>query len=400
MATKQKKIGIILSLFSFAVLLLRFFTSSNFIGLETLLILAVSLILLASMFIENNIFKIIQCILLMFLGSFYIIKETNTFFGYWIYINFLILSYKYGYFNKNLNLKVLISLIPLFISLTLATLIVLNSGNPWQFILGYLAFGGVSFLLLYILFEEDLINAVKEKEEINKALLEVKSISIIGERASSIVHSLKNNISQLNASLMYIEENIDREKGIKNIKQIIREINKRVDTIMLVSKSSYSSEKTIFDSSVVLESILSLFMCERTFVALINLETNLKKEVYLESVEIEFIMVVENIIKNSIEAIIEKEELGRMGNLLIILTNDYLEIKNSGNPIHQCKNCKFKRCSKECKVFNRIGNTSKKKGSGNGITQIFKTVNKNKWEIKISNLPDGVSYKIYFKEQQ
>ena len=391
----QRKIGISISFFTVLLLILRFSNNVSYPIYENVMIISVLLLMISTAILNNKILQSIQCHLFIILGLFYIHSEWKGFTGYWMFINGIILFYKYGYMNKNMVFKSILVGAVFLANLVISISLSLSSFNI-IYVIAYSLFTLFSFVILYFLFEEQILKLLSENKEVNEKLLSIKSVSIVGERASSIVHSLKNNISQLNASVMCIEEGVSKDTGIKNLKNIIHEMTKRIDTIMLVSKSSYSTEETVFDAAKLLDGIMSLFLCERTFFELIKVNIDIK-ETYLKAVEIEFIMLIENIIKNSIEAIFEKDE---SGTLTVFLNNEYLEIINSGGSITQCKGCKaLNDCAKECKVFNRIGNTSKKSGSGNGVSQIFKTVSKNNWTIKLTNLEYGVSYKIYFKEK-
>ena len=389
--TKQKKLGIILAFFALYIFIFRIL-KFGFFDIENLVTFFAFSTILFTIISESSVAKVIQPLILVLIGLIYVYLENTTFFGYWIFINGCLILYKYNLLSKRFYLKSTLLCFLLVITLFLASVF---NAMPIVWFLGYMFFSIVSIVIVYIIFEEDIQKLLKENKEVNQNLLQIKSVSIIGERASSIVHSLKNNLSQLDAALLYIDEDIDRAKGVASIRDIIREMTRRVDNIMLVSKASYNTEIGLFDASRLLDSILSLFLCEKTFVALTTVKIDIMPEVYLKCIEIHFIMLVENIIKNSIEAIIEND---KPGEIHIRLDTGSLEITNNGGPVRQCHGCHKTDWSRQCAVFDRIGNTSKANGSGNGMPQIFKTVNENNWHIKISNKEGHVSYKITFQD--
>ena len=383
--TKQKRIGVILFLFAFLVFALQL-THAPF-GPETPISLGTALLLIGSIFLDNNFFKWVQGGLLLAIGLFYTYFYTDNLFGYWIHFIGLVMLYKYGLIKNRIVLKTAIFIAIYLIVLVLTIVIRQETLN---LIVRYFLFSGVSGILVFILFEEDIINLLKIKRKSEKELVELKPIVILGERTSSIVHSFKNLFSQLSSATYYIKENIDHDKGLEILDKVTKELHSRMNALLEISRAGFSPERKLIDVTKVVMNVKYVLLEDTDYKRNAKIELDLVPNVYSEIVELEFIMTLENIFRNAIEAIMET---GQYGWIRVTLDHDKLEVVNNGGAIKTCSNCSASCLG--CKKFSKIGYTTKERGSGNGIPQVIQFARSSGWDVKISGYDDKTSIKLF-----
>jgi signal transduction histidine kinase len=389
--TKQKRIGVILSLFAFFVFTVQ--SIQSFLAPENIISLITGILMVGSIIYENRFFKSIQGGLLLAIGLFYTYTYTDNLFGYWIYFIGSTVLYKYGLLNNRIKLKAFLYTLIYSVVLILTVLI---GKEPVSLLVRYAAFSLVSGILIFILFEEEIINLLKLNKKTEEELIGLQPIVLLGEKTSAIVHSFKNLFSQLNTATYFIKEDIDKEKGIATLEKVIGMLHKRMDALLSISKAGYTLEKKVIDISQTLHNINYILLEDNEFKRNAKIELEILPDVYVETIELEFILMMENILKNAIDALLE---IKKYGLITIYLDHEKLEITNNGGAITTCKNCNTISCL-HCKKYEKIGYTTREGGSGNGMFQILRTVKHNNWDILIRGFDNKTQITIYIKKRE
>ena len=388
--TLQQKIGASISAFTFLILLIRIM---NRYGLsETLGIATVLVIFIFTIFIDKRIFRFIQALIFLMLGYFYVFVDYSGFASYWMLINGVVLLYKYGFLDRHTVVKLAI-ITAGFVGFMLGAVVV---NHVSLFIaIKYTLFTGFSFLGLFFLFEEQVLSLQQENTSQSTQLVELKPIIILGGRTAAIVHSFKNIFSQLSSATFYIKEDIDRDKGLEILQKGIKELHKRMDALLAISRAGYSLERKLIDVTSVVMNVKYILLEDADYKRNAKIEFNLEPNIYSDVIELEFIITMENIFRNAIEAIIET---GHYGWIHVTMDREKIEVISNGGAIPTCIDCP--RSCLECKRFSKIGYTTKKTGSGNGVPQIIQFARSNNWDVQIRGFDDKTSVTLYYKRKE
>jgi len=262
--------------------------------------------------------------------------------------------------------------------------------------LDYLFFLIVGVLTLYVLFEEEIRKLTRTNHENEAAIserdakiLKLEPLSELGQRVAHVTHSFKNNLSQLHAIATILETTHDVEAGVKLIREVSNSLDDRIENILLVSQAGQNPTMETFDVARVLEGMKFIYLSEHSFQTKVRSEMNLEGSLMITAVRWDFILMIENLVKNAYEAISTRSE---RGNLKITLLGGLLTIANDGGAMERCKECTGYCLN--CPHYGFPGKTSKKHGSGLGLTQVFDTCRKYGWSLRIRTDEPWTSFQI------
>lgn len=249
------------------------------------------------------------------------------------------------------------------------------------------------FLLLFSSIYIDQINFFKTLNElIIKEKESLESFANIGMMLNSMVHNFNNKIVTFLSSeyilttiLKKYEQAIEPSDMTKIIStcNIVRSSSDEM-TLMIKDIRNLIKDKTnynlqTYEINKTIENIAKQFKIayEKR-----NIIFNLEKKddlIFIQGNLIQFIQVIENLVKNSIEA-------SENPQITIITGKEpqpYIIIKDNGVGIPFCFNCKTNNCL-NCKEF-QIGKTTKKEGSGTGMIFVQTTLKEMKANLKIES---------------
>jgi len=336
--------------------------------------------------------QVLQIIIVFVVSGPATLASPFTFFGMWFFVMGIILLFKYGFLNHWAIPK--IALVVLYFVPFLVLSVLRNEGLTSSVIRvsNYAIFLLSCLLSLYFIFEEEIrdllaTNKTKEKElAVKESVLaqqaaeiaRLEPLTVLGERVAHVAHSFKNNLNQVSTALFYLEFLHDEAAAAQKLREFSTALTERIDNILMVSRAGVDLETEIFDVSRLLEGLKQVYLTERSFVEHAKTEMSLAGPLYVEAVRWDFILMVENILKNGLEAIMAK---GAFGTISIDLAGSRLTLANDGGAMATCLNC-GNSCL-DCSKFGRPGQTTKKGGTGHGLTQVFQTCRKNNWSLKI-----------------
>jgi len=342
-------------------------------------------------------------IILLLSGPMLLSSPSFTFFGMWFFVLGNILMYKYGFLNRAPYAK--LTLVSGYFLPFLAMSILQNEGGEGSItrVADYLLFLLMSVVFLYFIFEEqirDLLaanttkeTALAEKDSVLAGqadeIARMEPLSVLGERVSHVTHSFKNNLTQLDAIVGILEDTNDAQRGAGLLSEVSHTLNERIDNILMVSRAGVDLEPETFDAARVLEGMKFIYLSEPSFVKNVWHEMNLRGPVMIRAVRWDFILMVENILKNALDAIHAR---GVRGIVRIDLSAGLLTVSNNGGAMERCSTC-IGNCL-DCPLYGRPGRTTKVGGTGHGLAQVFSACRKNGWALRIRTEDEWTRFQI------
>lgn len=319
---------------------------------------------------------------------------STNYFGLGIIVMGVILFQRYGMLARHLWIKVVGILLwtgsLIFVADRLRPEIsVVTSVSTLTFVFANLT-------MLYFLFEEEIrslmaANRSKDAELAQKEaeIARLEPLSVLGERVAHVAHSFKNNLNQVSTALFLLEQVHDSERAAAKLREFSKTLNERIENILMVSRAGVDLEPELFDVARLLEGMKQVYLQERTFLEKAKTVLTVEGPVLVHAVRWDFLLMVENILKNAIEAITEH---GGPGIIRIDLARGQLTIANNGGPILLCGSCSDD-CLK-CPRYGRPGQTTKAGGSGHGLAQVMTTCRNNHWQLKIRTHEEWTLFEI------
>jgi signal transduction histidine kinase len=264
-----------------------------------------------------------------------------------------------------------------------------------------LAFLTVNLLILFILFEEeirDLLAANRHKDaELaakTKEIARLEPLSVLGERVAHVAHSFKNNLNQVSTALFLLEQVQDPERAAAKLREFSKTLDERIENILMVSRAGVDLEPELFDVARLLEGMKQVYLQERTFLERAKTVMSVEGPVLVHAVRWDFLLMVENILKNALEAITEHRGTGT---IRIDLARGHLTIANDGGAIPLCRTCGDDCLN--CTRYGKPGQTTKEGGTGHGLAQVMSTCRNNGWSLKIRTHEDWTIFEIQLPRQ-
>ena len=319
-----------------------------------------------------------------------------TFFGMWFFLLGLVLLYKYGFLNRCVTVK--LGVVTAYFLPFLLFSVLNNEGTSSSVVrvANYLIFLTTCAASLYFIFEQQIRDLLASHKTKDKVLAEqaaeiarLEPLSVLGERVANVAHSFKNNLTQLSTALFYLEHQGDVTKAATKLYEFSRNIDERIENILMFSRAGAVSEVETYDACRVIAGLQQIYLSEKAFTDRAQVEVILGHSMPITSVRWDFILMVENILKNALDALITH---GVFGVIRIELRDGTLVIGNNGGAMETCVHC-HASCL-DCPKWGRPGRTNKVGGTGHGLAQVFGTCRKYSWSLKIHTEGDWTFFKV------
>lgn len=221
-----------------------------------------------------------------------------------------------------------------------------------------------------------LINNLEVIKNMEEELLREDRLSIMGEFSSSIIHDIGNPLAGLSNLLELYQSDLIDEKEKKEILELIEDEIKELNNIVLnflsFTKSNETENVQVNICQIVNEAvnILRAEMINRDIKISMNFE---KEEMYAKVDRRNFKQALINIIKNSIQAI---EGSGMIAiNIYWLNSDTIIKIKDTGIGMKE----------DEMKNIFEPFYTTKKDGTGLGLSTAYKTIRDNDGKLEVKS---------------
>jgi len=355
------------------------------------LFLFASLFILARLLRETRV-QFLQVFIIIFLCGPVTLVNPYTFFGMWFFVLGIILLYKYGFLIRWATPKLL--LVALYFLPFLGFSVLNNEGLTGSAVrvVDYVIFLFSCLASLYFIFEEQIRDLLAANRKKDSALAEkdtelaiqaaeiarLEPLSVMGERVAHVAHSFKNNLSLIGTVVFFLEQLHDEKRAVEKLQEFSKTVNERIENILMLSRAGVDLEPEDFDVARLLEGLKQVYLTERTFSNHARSELTVSGPWMIHAVRWDFILMVENILKNALEAIVEH---AISGTIRIDLAGPRLTIANDGGSMVLCDHC-GDSCL-DCPRYGHPGQTTKRGGTGYGLSQVFGTCRKNGWGLKL-----------------
>jgi len=337
--------------------------------------------------LPERVVQIVQVVLILLLSGPMTLSAPFSFFGMWFFVLSLLLQYKYGFLAHWIVPKLLFT--GLYYLPFLAATVMNNEGGKGSVnrIVGYSIFLVFCFIFLYLIFEAEIRELLKTNRQKDRALAEknreiarMEPLSVIGERVAHVTQSFESHLSHLRGIIAILDKTNDARQGAELLIGASQALAERMESILAVSRPGHDAEPEEFDAVRVLEGIKFVYLSEPSFAENVWNETKILGPLILKAVRWDFILMVENILKNALNAI---QARGVRGTVKVTLVAGLLTIANNGGAIELCPTC-IGTCL-ECPTYGR---------HGQGLAQVFSTCRKNGWALRLRADGDWTFYQI------
>ena len=301
----------------------------------------------------------------------------------------IFLAIQYGFLERHFVRK--LTAIVLFTILMNVTLMLFKGQVDLVGILASAVFIVFYLLLLWIAFAETLQTYIDRTRELE---LERRKDSVFvrfGKNTAGLVHNLRNMLSVAYG----FNDLVRNEVASDHVKDLVSRERAAYDrmsgtitrTLAVVKAKQDTSTKPI-DLNELVAGLVDFLNTDLQLKHDVKLKLNLNtKELVISVQPLELCEVIENIIRNSWEAMADYEN----HQLKVIEISTFedtapgLIIRDNGPGIPGFESCE----NDECRRYFSIGKTTKEGGTGLGIPFVLEAAKLNGWDIKISNLADG-----------
>jgi signal transduction histidine kinase len=220
---------------------------------------------------------------------------------------------------------------------------------------------------------DDLRRMRQKAEMVN---LQNRPFVVFGKNTAGLVHDFKNDLSLLAATKSLIEMKLERSLPIQGsdldgLVKGIEKLQERIERVRYVTSARDDDSWEMIQLGQAVERGLYPFQLTPEVKTSIRFVINAPLDpVYVMGNRYDLLQIIENVVRNSCEAILE--DSGN-GSIEITISHNQeqatLEFSDSGPGISFCLDCDKTNCL-DCQEF-EIGKTTKKTGSGFGMRNVL-----------------------------
>ncbi|MFO8041625.1 MAG: hypothetical protein R6U25_00360, partial [Alkalispirochaeta sp.] len=167
--------------------------------------------------------------------------------------------------------------------------------NITNFVFVYLA-------LLYFIFEEETLSLRRQRDILTQQTSELQPFAELGTNVAGLVHDFRNDVARLYA-LASVERMSDNAEVAKKLERYADRINERIESILYVSTAADHPEVDTINLGEMLRRVVYYFVeVNRDLKHQIDISLTAPQDITVISRRNALLVIIENVIKNSIEA--------------------------------------------------------------------------------------------------
>lgn len=351
--------------------------------INAILIAIISCLVLLISLIDSPVIRLIQVLLFGaggLIGIFINDIPYNMDSLVWIVVS-IILAIQYSFFEKRFILKIAICVTITIIMGMIGSLI--RSGFDILSVLAGLTVMVMFIMILWIAFHEVLTDHINKARELELRHQKNSIFIRFGKNVAGLVHNIRNMLTMLvgiESIAGHVKDAEKLEELTERKQYVFTRMSDAISRILNVVKARQDSSLRIVDLNELVTGIIDFFRTDLDFKNNVRTELDLySKNLTVEAQPLELCEIIENLVKNSWEAMAEKQD--NTENIIKIKTfkngAPRLSITDNGSGIAGLTECRNKECSK----FFKIGQTSKEQGTGLGVPFVLEAVKSNGWDI-------------------
>ncbi|SIQ54641.1 Signal transduction histidine kinase [Alkalispirochaeta americana] len=250
------------------------------------------------------------------------------------------------------------------------------------------------FATLYVFFEGEIAELRKERDHLNEQTLDLRPVAELGENISGVVHDFKGDVAGIYA-LAQIEEISGNSRVAQKLKRYGDRLNRRTNAILYVATARDREEPEVVHLQELLENTTYYFWGVKNAVRHeVKCSIQGNSQAAVQACRSTLLVIFENILKNSIEA-----TEGRPDREIRITVTEVEEessmvqvtIWNSGWPLPfgDGEVVDVRRDG-----FFQRGRSGKSGGSGMGMMNVIRALERLGAEMTMQDVPDGVESQV------
>ncbi len=167
--------------------------------------------------------------------------------------------------------------------------------NIMNFVLVYLA-------LLYFIFEEETLTLRRQRDILTRRAEEMEPFAELGTNVTGLVHDFKNDIARLSA-LASIERASDNDETAAKLDRYAGRLLERVESILYVATGADHTQVEAISMREMLDRVVYYFIeVNRGLKHSVSISLQAEEDVTIYARRNALLVILENVIKNSIEA--------------------------------------------------------------------------------------------------
>ncbi len=293
----------------------------------------------------------------------------------------MILAIQYSFFERRFTLKVVLSLSLVYVVILLRTVL---AGRA-DFIGSLAMVGGVTtyLLLLWIAFSDVLKDLAAKAKDLELELRKDSVFVRFGRNVAGLVHNLSNMLSVLygmNELMRQHAQSAEMADFITKQQNAFDRMTGTLERILAVVRAKQDTSVCAVDLNTLLGGVVEYYRTDFEFKNAVRVDMKpCAGKLVVEAQPLELCEIVENLIKNSWEAM--KGGNGGRPPVIEVASFDRpvpgFSIRDSGCGMPGLERCR----NDECRAHFQVGRTTKEKGTGLGIPFVLEAVKANGWTI-------------------
>ncbi len=400
----QQRIGIVLSivfLLGFGYNVYNLFRDNQeiyFSGVlfRTIFPLACLLLSVLSIFKNKPGFKLIQVLLIYAIGILAVIFSDLLSLHGIIYIIFsLLLAIQFGFFFRYHKTKLVLFFLPFMAAVGVNSYI--NNGNIISDIIIMSIITAASIYLFWTIFSDEIDHLTDEKKLLKSEMEKNQVFVKFGINVAGMIHNLKSILH----SVFGFQEIIGETTDMKQIREYL-DLQKiasdalfdQIQNLLQTVKLYQQPERTGIDLSRMVELTLEVMNCQMDFKHNIKVDNQCSRTM-IYAAPIEIMQLLDNILKNSWEAVRQKKE--KNITIRCIEADNYVKLiisdSGGGIPWFIGKGRIDILQSKEIQP----GKTTKEKGTGIGLLYSQNLMKELNGAFYLTSTREGTEIELHFK---